>query len=395
MSRRVAVHASRVALMLLSLLGAQRLEAMDITITAEYRGGGAMEWVHTTPPAPNCIVVPGLCRGAISVAVPVSYRKHVVTSSTDPRSNFYGTLPASRQFQLIHDQSGDTRQAGLSFHNYSQAVDYQDPGRNPANTEYRMGGNCGVQNPKPQTATKILTHWRYSYFPGLCYTRAAYWDQPATVDVSDLALTYKLELPPAYFLKAGRYRGTVTYSLGAGGDFDFGDNVTGLNDQTATFTVILDVKHEFRVDFDAGFEHATLEPPGGWDAWLDGSRIPPRIYSDKSWQLTSTGPFRVYKFCEFESGEHCGIRNRRGQQVPLQVLITMPYSVRHDGWQSVKRWQLPTGRAAGLELQSVLQTLNEPGQLHFEVVEADLPPMFVNANERYSGQVTLVFDAEL
>ncbi|AIR91709.1 hypothetical protein LK03_21695 [Pseudomonas cremoricolorata] len=215
------------------------------------------------------------------------------------------------------------------------------------------------------------------------------------IEASDLALTYTLTLPSVSRLQPGRYRGRIDYSVGPGGDFDFGDNILSISDTAIGFNIVIEVDHEFRVEFAPGFDHAILQPPGGWGAWLDGGRVPPKISADSSLRMWSSGPFRVYKFCEFEAGEHCAIRNRRGEEVPLHVLTSMPWGVRYGGWQGVTRMPLPTGRNAALALEPVVYTHNGPGQVHFEVVEADLPAMLKRPGERYSGKVTLMFDADL
>ncbi|MBA1205379.1 hypothetical protein G7009_27105 [Pseudomonas capeferrum] len=210
-----------------------------------------------------------------------------------------------------------------------------------------------------------------------------------------MSVAYTLELPPTYRVKPGIYRGSVTYSIGTGGDFDFGNEVTALNDNSLTINVVLDVQHTFLLEFPQAADRVVLEPPGGWSAWLEGGRVPTRLYSELSMRLWSSGPLKVYKLCEYDVGDVCGIRNRRGEEVPLKVAITLPYGIRYQGWQTVRQKALPTGRAAALELESQLPTANGPGQLHFEVAQDDLRPMLDRGAELYSGKVTVVFDAEI
>lgn len=68
------------------------------------------------------------------------------------------------------------------------------------------------------------------------------------------------------------YRGSLTYTIGPGGDFDFGNNVTGLSGDTLVINFELDVQHAFIFEFPPGSERAVLEPKGGWQAWLDGGQ---------------------------------------------------------------------------------------------------------------------------
>lgn len=370
-------------------------QALEVTLSAQYRGENPAKFEHTTPPASACPIKPTFCRNALTVTLPITYTK-LTKVTNEPRENFYVSVPASRQVDIYHEQSGEAHQVLLDFPSISQRVASPNRGRNPANTRYGRGG-CNVQGAVWTSPNEVLTHWNMPRRPGECWTRpeSAGFGQQETVSTSELSLVYTLGLPPTYKLKPGIYRGSVTYSLGAGGDFDFGNDVTALNSNEVKINIVLDVQHSFRVEFPLGFDHAVLEPPGGWAAWLDGGRIPPRLYSDLSMRLWSSGPFKVYKLCEYDVGDGCGIRNRRGEEVGLKVAITMPYGIRYQGWQTVTNKPLPTGRAGALELEAMLHTVNGPSQLHFEVAQVDLRPMLDRAGELYSGKVTVIFDAEI
>ncbi|MDD2046437.1 hypothetical protein [Pseudomonas putida] len=331
----------------------------------------------------------------MTVTLPVTYTK-LTEVATEPRENFYVRVPERRQVDVYHEQTGEAYQLQLNFTAISQRVASPRRERNPAANSNRMGGNCQVQNGMWLSQNEFLTRWQFPITPGDCATRAtsAFWGQQETVTTSELSVVYTLGLPPTHRVKPGVYRGSVTYTLGAGGDFDFGNNVTALNGNSVTVNIVLDVQHSFLLDFPLGFDRAVLDPPGGWSAWLDGGRVPPRLSSDLSMRLWSTGPFKVYKQCEYDVGDGCGIRNRRGEEVALKVAITLPYGIRYQGWQTVNKMALPTGQAAALELQSILPTVNGPSQLHFEVAQDDLRPMLERGGELYSGKVTVIFDAE-
>ncbi|MOA61576.1 hypothetical protein D3C78_1867550 [compost metagenome] len=66
----------------------------------------------------------------------------------------------------------------------------------------------------------------------------------------------------------------------------------------------------------------------------------------------------------------------------------------HQG-RAINRLALPTGRAQALQFESAQPTLNRTGQVHFEVAKDDVRSMLPNAGTTYSGQATLVFDAEI
>ena len=390
---RVGAWLSGAGLYLLALPVAH---ALEVTLSAQYRGESSAKWEHTTPPASACPVFPTLCTNNPSVTLPITYTKFTQIS-TQPRENFYMRGPAPKQVDIYHEQTGEAYQAQLKFTRLAQQVASPRRRNNPAASRYRMGGNCQPQNGTWLSQNEYLTRWHIDTIPFECWTRPenVASNSQETVTTSELSLVYTFGLPPPYKLRPGIYRGSVTYTLGTGGDFDFGDDVTALNSNDVKVNIVLDVQHSFRVDFPLGFDHAVLEPPGGWTSWLDGGRVPPRIYSDKSMRLWSTGPFRVYKLCEYDVGDVCGIRNRRGEEVALKVGITLPYGIRYEGWRTVNNMPLPTGRAAALEVESTLLTANGPGQLHFEVAQAYLRPMLDRGGEQYSGKVTVIFDAEI
>lgn len=375
-------------------LAAPVAQALEVTLSARYRGENSSAFEHTTPEASSCSYYPSMCSRNLTVDLPITYDKRTAVT-TEPRQNFFIRFPERRQITLFSDQTGEAQQVTLNFTGVTQRVASQREARNPT-TGYAYG-DCTMQSGRWTTQKEYLYHWNINRTPAECWSRPARssWGQVEHVTTSHLSVAYTLETLPTFRFRTGTYRGSVTYRVGPGGDFDFGDDVTALNDDSLTIHVVLEVEHSFRVEFPLDFDHARLEPPGGWTGWLDGGRVPPRIYNDLSMRMWSTGPFKVYKVCEYDVGDHCGIRNRRGEEVPLKVAITLPYGTRYQGWQVVNQWALPTGRAAALKLESILPTFNDTAQLHLEVAQDDVRSMLDRSGELYSGKVTVVFDAEL
>ncbi|UVL20645.1 hypothetical protein LOY42_06985 [Pseudomonas sp. B21-023] len=83
-------------------------------------------------------------------------------------------------------------------------------------------------------------------------------------DVEELSIGFDMNIPPPYRLKAGTYRGSITYRIGPGGDFDFGNDVSNLSGDSLTVNFELDVQHAFMFEFPPGSERAVLEPRNGW-----------------------------------------------------------------------------------------------------------------------------------
>ncbi|WP_312934639.1 hypothetical protein [Pseudomonas sp.] len=396
MSASWSWRSALLGVVLLSLT-AQPLRAVEVTLSARYLGESSQQFEHTTPPASMCAFFPSVCNRRPSVTVPLGYSKESKVSDVE-RENFYVAFPAAKNSWVYHEQTGEAHEVALNFNVFSQRVASPDPKRNPAATRYRKSGNCQVQPGRWASSNEFVTQWSFFAWPALCTTRPD-WSTTGlreVVTVSEMSMAYTLSLPPTFRLRPGRYRGSITYSVGAGGEFDFGDNVDSVTDTSVTFNIELEVQHEFRVEFGPNSDTVTLEPPGGWTSWLEGGHVPPKLASDMPLRIWSSGPFRVYKRCEYDVGDRCAIRNGRGEDVPVQVAVTMPWGVRdQNGWQTANRRPIGTGRAAALLLEGQLFTANGPGEVHFDVAQADLKPMLSRPGERYNGKVTVVFDAEL
>ena len=110
--------------------------------------------------------------------------------------------------------------------------------------------------------------------------------------------------------------------------------------------------------------------------------------------LWSTGPFKVYKTCQYDQGTSCGIRNGAGHQVPVDVALTLPSSVQHAN-APVQRLTIPTGRASALAFDMAMPVAGQSGQLHFDVVSQHVKSMLDYPGSVYQGDVTVLFDATL
>ncbi len=388
-------------LVLVSVLALASLTAgaIETTISAQYRGGGSGRFESTTPPAANCSIWGRLCITNITVDIPLAYDKLTIRGTGDPRDLYYLQMPGRREVDVYHEQTGEPHRLVLEFTAVGHRVYSDDYYSNPVKLTTQLAGGCksmsGLGAQTPRTYTFL---WRLvtPQSPTPC-TISNYVVEDGVANASttsNMAVAYTLDMPPSYRMKPGIYRGSTTYRVGPGGDFDFGNNVTGLSDNTLTLNFVLDVQHDFIFDFPPGSDRAVLEPEGGWMAWLNGGRVPQRLYRDLPMQVWSTGPLKVYKLCDYDMGDRCGIRNEKGEGVPVHVLITLPEGVRYRGGP-VQRLKIPTGPAAAVQLESVMPTINRPGQLHFEVKRDDVVPMFNRPGMTYSGKVTIVFDSEL
>ncbi|MFJ4068495.1 hypothetical protein ACIPW4_24815 [Pseudomonas sp. NPDC089996] len=382
------------------LLWGQQAVALEATVTAQYRAQASGRFENTTPLASFCQRWPSECAGTLAMKVPITYTKTTVTGDPDYRNRYYLQMPGVRQVDVFHDQTGEHHTLRFELTGVSQTVvASSNYGVNPVWTRYPQGG-CRFRQSYLHTGrpypVRYLWELKNSSSPTSCYSDPQDGKNGEVIDndVSEMGISYTLDMPAPYRMKPGIYRGSVTYSIGPGADFDFGNAVSNLNGSSLTLNFVLDVQHAFIFDFPPGSERAVLEPPGGWQAWLGGRGAPERLLRDLPFRLWSTGPFKVYKLCRYYAGNGCGIRNRAGHQVPVDIALSLPGGIQHAGG-AVQRLLLPTGRDSALAFDSVTPVFNRPGQLHFEVGKQDVRTMLDHPGSRYEGEATVVFDAQL
>jgi hypothetical protein len=375
------------------LLATPHSQALEITITAQYLGSASAYFENTTPPATFCSWALPCPRETVDV--PITYVKEVIEA--DLRDQYYIKAPGQRQVDVVGDQTGDAHTLQFELTAIAQKTSGPLYTVSPVyNADVR--GGCVREGGFARPPVEVILVWslKNPQSPAPCHSRfsRAQPDYREVVTVSEMGVGYNMIMPAPYRMKPGIYRGSETYSIGPGGDFDFGNGISQLSGNSLTVNFVLDVQHAFFIDFPPGSDRAVLEPPAGWQNYLAGGRPPQKIYRDLPFRLSSTGPFGVYKLCQYDVDVRCGINNDDGDQVAVQLSLSLPGGIEHAG-RPVSRLPVPTGRLQALQLDALTTTLNRPGQLHFEVGKSDVNRMLAHPGSTYTGQVTVVFDAEL
>lgn len=374
--------------------------AAEATISARYRGEASGAFVDTTPPASFCSQWPGFCTGGMrTVGLPITYDKLVFKGApTYLQDRFYIKLPGARVVDVISQTTGERYHLEFEIIAISQRAVVADGPPAPASSDVQ--GGCSYRQSQgalnwvdylwmvsaPQNPTACHIAWQGNWQlpnPG-----------PHPHRTDRMGIGYRLKALPPGKMKQGLYRGSLHYSVGDGADFDLGAGIQNLNSSSLTIHFELDVQHTFAIDFAPGSDRAVLEPPGGWLQWLNGGRAPQRLYRDLPFRLWSSGPFKVYKLCQYDVASHCGIRNQREDLVSVTVGLSLPGDIEHEGDQA-RRLTIPTGREKALPFEPVTPAHNRPGQLHFQVEREDVRDMLEHAGSTYQGQVTVVFDADV
>lgn len=389
-------HGLRAALLGLALYWSAPAMAAEVTITAEYRSG--VNFTNTTPQAAFCRRWPHYCVGIETVGLPITYEKQTEKNAPDTRDRFYIKLPGRRSLSVVNDQTGESYPLTFEMYAVSQYVNPHGGMANPIFTQV-IGGGCSYRFTLGTGRGWAVYLWnvRVPESPTGCFSSGDFGGTGFIRNntVNDMGVSYRLTAPSPLKMKQGTYRGQVTYTIGPGADFDFGNSVTNLNTNSLTVKFELDVKHAFVIDWPANSDRVVLGPPGGWSQWLNNQRTPDRLYRDLPMRIWSSGPFTVHTRCQYDEGGKCAIRNLgNDHQVPVEVALTLPNVIQHNG-QSVTRLPIPVGEASALEFEATTQpAINRGGSLHFQVNKPAISEMTRYPGSRYEGDVTIVFDAD-
>lgn len=326
----------------------------------------------------------------------------ITAGHTDPRQGAYFQVPSSwRDVQVTHIDTGEMetvqmRIAGIGTRwdvAYPPGVSaWVSPGKDWAYYWGTGAPPCQGVNYLAASASYALFFWVVPEGAGACSVTAGY-DIP-WMQYRHLEYAYELKTPNPLTMAAGEYRGSVNYSVGPGGDFDLGD-VMVVDDNVATFNFTLQVEHILRVTLPPGGSRIELLPEGGWQAWLNRGRQPSRLSRDQTFSIFSSGRFKMTLECGLAIGNTCGLRNGAGDEVPLQVAVSLPFGLHNQRDEPVTRQPLRLDGVGTELIQSVYYVNNRPGTLHFQVDKDDVGDMLKHPGSTYSGVVTVVWDSEV
>ncbi|OKP69641.1 hypothetical protein [Pseudomonas sp. CFT9] len=363
---------------------------------------------NTTPQSGLCPWhVPAKCEAVNTFSIRntqfrASSNGPIPANPDDPRKGAYFKMPSAwRDVQVTHTATGEQetvqmRIAGIGA-NWAVAyppgvsawskpgVDWSTPWRGapvpcqPIN--YLAAGN-----------SYALFFWIVPENAGACAVTASY--EIPWMNYHHLEYGYELKTPNPLTMTAGEYSGSLSYTMGPGADFDFGDIMVPA-DNIATFNFTLQVEHILKITLPPGGSRIELLPEGGWQAWLNRGRQPSRLSRDQTFSIFSSGRFKMTLECGLAIGNTCGLRNGAGDEVPLQVAVSLPFGLHNQRDEPVNRQPLRRDGVGTELIQSVHYVNNRPGTLHFQVDKEDVSDMLKAPGSTYSGVVTVIWDSEV
>ena len=215
------------------------------------------------------------------------------------------------------------------------------------------------------------------------------------MNVNTMEYAYELRTPNPLGMSSGQYTGSITYTMGPGGDYDFGD-VMMPSKNALTFNFTLSVEHDLKVEVPPGGNRIELVPQGGWQPWLNQGRKPARLFRDQTFNISASSRFKMQLGCERTMGDTCALRNATdGHAVPVDVSVSLPHGLSRMDGAPVNRQPLLLSGAGTESFQPGFYVNRRPGTLHFEVKKDYAEQMLERGGSTYSGQVTVVWDSEL
>lgn len=377
------------ATLLLALPFTPQATANEIAFTARIEG---TRFVNTTPNASYCNHFGGgsFCATSWSTNLPITYRKRVDVNSPDARDKVYVRLPARRAITLQNRLTGETATMFLAFYQFSQRVSWEhetvvNGSPNGCGVFGSLGGGPGY--------SRFLWHALNTTNPAPCFSTKSGNPNVEDSEFTNTGISVRPDFPPVGSLAPGDWEGIADYRVGLGQDFDFGNILDASTDQFRV-RISFKVMHEMRVDFPAHGTEIRLAPQGSWTSVMNTSRAPVRLYHDTPLRLWAGSPFSIYLACEYpERRDQCLLKNQAAEHyVPLDVALTLPGAFQSNG-MPVDRLPVLDGRNYAKTIVPTGTASNAPGTLHFDVSGTSAEAMLRYPGARYSGWVTIIYDA--
>ncbi|MCU6336880.1 hypothetical protein KW823_10095 [Enterobacter quasiroggenkampii] len=397
--------------------------AATMSITAEFSPSmdnpGNYKFINTTPQGGFCVTWSQLCTGGqVSISLPFSMATTKAIQANAPkREGYFVKLPSAwRSVQVTNVDTGKTVSVNFRASRYSGRLSIPNDNRwgsagdgSLAYPENSGSGGCssGAGGTGLVGSSTWQEHaWNYGVTAdaGGCYRISA--KGYPSISWSRLSIGYVLETPNPLAMDSGLYTGSHTFSIGPGGDFDFGDNITA-SDTSLTVNFSLSVNHELKLS--STTNSVSLQPcargkicseeqgKANWERWMV-NRITPELTGRSTFNLSSSGEFTVYLECEQRLGSDCALRSNTnpGQLVAVQSLLTLPDNIadKSTGADVIKK-RLTAGR----DLSSIFTTKTygeaRSGSVDFLVTQKDVDTMLKTRPDTYSGAITVIFDPQI
>lgn len=371
-------------------------------------------FTNTTPQGGYCATWPQNCAsGSFSIALPITTSiTHSISQNNQPRDGIYFGFPGAPLPVLVtNTETNNTAQLRFRVNLISAKIHFPT---DQNQRDWYGGGFVYAPSPCGYTGVGMGTSNWYSFawkFPAsnvACYKISTV-DRTEPTRFSEISIGYDMMTPDPLKMEAGIYTGSLTLSVGPGGDIDFGDNYQA-SDTELTINFTLSVNHELKLTTTAENQAVSLQPcasgrvctedegQAGWERWM-ASRITPQLTGRSIFNLSSSGAFAVYLECEQQSGSDCALRSDKmpSQTVPVKTLLNLPDNIIDSvTGTTVSKRRLEMGHDL---TKNVFVTKsfgqNRAGSIDFLVGQKDVHTMLATRPDTYRGAITVIFDPEI
>lgn len=388
-------------------------QASTIEISARFSPNPANphlnEFINTTPDSGLCRTFPSMCRPrglhSIRLGLEAQSLAPLRAGQTDVRQGVMIKVPTDADITVtsLTGHKVDLKFSVVAFSGTNRTRDVRQIVGRPnmqaryANNVLWNGYSWGYYPTSPCTLAVGISPTRidadYFWFtpPGEACGKTPAFEIDRLL-LRNAAIAYQMTTPNPLSMESGTYRGSITYSVGPGGDFDFGDVLEPTtNNVTLNFT--LEVQHTLKFQFPAGGHRLALNPAGGWQQWLNHGRRPQKLLADQDFKIWSSTLFSMRLQCEHSMGAHCGIKNPAGDTIPVETRITLPAGLRDESNRAVSRYPLSPDP---VRFRPTYYVDNGRAALHFEVGRDQVKGMIDDhSGSTYSGNVTIIWDSSL
>lgn len=389
--------------------------ALAITehITAVFRPDPGNPMVNTfentTPQSSICVAhIPARCK-ALNI---FSLRSQefaafsnapILANHENDRQGFMLKVPSDwRDLTVTHRATGETETVQIRIAGIGMTwvvprppgvSAWAQPGASWQSRWWTAPSPCQSTGHLAASTTTASFFWLTPDNAGVCSRKPSV-DLPS-MRFSTMEYAYEIRTPNPLVMSGGEYVGGITYSMGPGGDYDFGD-VMIPSESAITFNFTLEVQHDLQVEVPPGGNRIDLIPQGGWQAWLNQGRNPVRLFRDQTFNISASSRFKMQMACERTIGDTCALRNTTdNHEVPLDVSVSLPHGLNRPDGAAVDRQPLLLSGAGTELVQPGFYVNRRPGTLHFEVKKDYADQMVSRGGTTYSGQVTVIWDSEL
>ena len=393
------------------LLSVQPLNAAEQEITAVFVPNPAdpshNKFVNTTPVSGYCQILPGQCENLSfsSINFPVDFD---ASKGLDPdealadkRKAAYFLIPSGfRTVTITNDQTGESSQVQWRISGFGGRYILSSGtwhGHLWPSAWVYAASPCTYGGVGSGNAFFFDYFWKVPQSATTACVKMPKVEIPAPFIYRNMNISYEMRTPNPLAMEMGTYSGSITYGIGPGQDFDFGDIMVPSDDHI-TFNFKLTVNHLLNVEFPPGASRAVLQPEGGWQGWLNTGRLPPSLFANHDFKVSSSGKFKVYLECQYVVEGTCGIRPLTHEQpaVGVDIQLTLPAGIVVDsGGQPAHRVPLGRGENSAVVFSTQHIQFSRKATLHYAVPGVTTAAMLKHPGTTYTGGATIIFDADI